>query len=60
MIYGHDDVVTTKDGVRHRVLWSAGTDKLWVKSADDKHNKKKYKIKIANITQHDKRGYGHG
>lgn len=51
-VYDHDDIVTTKDGKQHRVLWQAKRDsdgvqvELWCKSLQDKV---KRRIKVRDI-----------
>lgn len=54
MKYASDDVVTTRDGRRHRVIYQTGT-RLFVKSVEDKH-RKAYFIETSNVTEHQPRG----
>lgn len=54
MIYQSDDIVVTKDGKEHRVLWECrGGGELYVKSAAKRC--KGYKVKTANVVEHRKR-----
>lgn len=54
MRYASDDVVTTRDGRKHRVIYQTGT-RLFVKSVEDKH-RKAYFIECGNITDHTPKG----
>lgn len=51
MTYMPDDVVTTRDGKKHRVLWECkGACKLYVKSVDT--HGKAYMVKVTSIVSH--------
>lgn len=53
MTYASDDVVTTRDGRRHRVIYQTG-NRLFVKSTEDKH-RKAYFIECGNVVDHTRR-----
>lgn len=51
MTYMPDDVVTTRDGLKHRVLWECkGAAKVYVKSVDV--HGKGYMVKVTSIVSH--------
>lgn len=51
-MFRSDDVVTTRDGYTHRVIYQSG-DQLFVKTAEDG---KKRKVKISSIIEHKPKG----
>lgn len=54
MIYDADDIVTTRDGRKHRVLWIAKCRTvLFVKPVGK--SGKHYRVKIENIVAHQPR-----
>lgn len=55
MSYLGDDVVVTKDGKEHRVLWQCKTGEVLFVKPVGRHAKA-YKVKVCNVIEHRRKG----